>query len=103
MINVAEEDTALFEKIIETMIEEEEIEDFLVEQQKRKAKKVHVRKRSTHRTAILLAKANGDPLYDKYVRYSSMMRAVREKILKKYSSKAKTLVVRRMASPKKKR
>ncbi|MCM1213985.1 MAG: hypothetical protein NC548_05645 [Lachnospiraceae bacterium] len=45
--------------------------------------------RITKRTAIRLAKVNGDPMYGKYKTYRDKFLAIREQIYKKYEAKAK--------------
>ena len=42
------------------------------------------------RTALVLAKRKGDPLYTKYTKFNAMRIALRRKIIKKYGSKANT-------------
>lgn len=41
-----------------------------------------------HRTALLMAKAKGDPLYKSYAKFNGLRLKLREKIFAKYGSKA---------------
>ena len=101
-IEVSKEDQELFQKIVAAAREEEADAEFLEERMApRKARKEHVRKRLIHRTSILLAKAAGDPLYDKYVLFASRVREIRGQLLKKYQSKAKSVAMKSMANRKK--
>ena len=43
---------------------------------------------ATKRAAFRLARAAGDPNYDKYIKYRNLMRQYREKVLDKWNSKA---------------
>jgi len=47
--------------------------------------------------AVQLAKQHNDPMYDKLIKYKSLMLQARSKIMEKWFEKAKVIVRQRMA------
>ena len=85
-----QDDQELYDSILESVqIHEQEIDSLTEAGVRVKRTKAQIRKAGINRTAILLAKAAGDPIYDKYAAATMKMREFRAVLLKKYGSKAK--------------
>lgn len=93
-LRLSEDDKVLEEQIFTEMNEDLHEYKVLEEQGQlmRPLKKEVIKKRARARMAFLLAKAAGDPDYQKYRDFIMKARPYKQKILLKYASKAKMRV-----------
>ena len=90
-INLDQADRDALNQFVELAEIEMKEHDILQERMKVRVPKAVIRKRAIHRTAFMLAKANSDSNYEKYAKYVGLMRIYRDKVLRKYGAKAKSV------------